>query len=431
MDRIDAAIRQGLQGQMKAWERIVLALAAFLIAVLLCMKKQLLLAPQSGVHLLTAVFLSLPVLLVMLFHTGNRGRLWELGVAAGVVLALLLRIAFLDRDSGDFTFYLRDWLARLRGQSFSASMKDTVGEYHVLYQYILFLITRLPVPDLYAVKGISFLGDACLALAGARLAKRDDRALLLLLFLPSACLNGGMFAQCDSLYTAALLWGLVLCLEGRSAGGFACFALGLCFKLQAVFLLPICLVLWYREKARLSDVGVFLLTMLCIFLPALLGGKPASQLVSIYLGQTGIYTGLNYGAANFWALFETGGLDVYAYGLFGMALGLLSCVLLTLNGIHREEDGDIQLLGLSLLYPLCAVFFLPRMHERYFYMVEMLAWILTFRDRRYLPAAMAVSLALLCSLWESFLPLWACALLMLFALGWALGLYHKTESDGK
>ena len=72
MDRIDAAIRQGLQGQMKAWERIVLALAAFLIAVLLCMKKQLLLAPQSGVHLLTAVFLSLPVLLVMLFHTGNR-----------------------------------------------------------------------------------------------------------------------------------------------------------------------------------------------------------------------------------------------------------------------------------------------------------------------------------------------------------------------
>ena len=90
-------------------------------------------------------------------------------------------------------------------------MRMQVGEYHVLYQYILYLATRLPFAWLYLVKAVSFVGDAFLAGAALQVLSisgrpcRDARGLVVLL-LPAIALNGGMFAQCDSLYTAALAW---------------------------------------------------------------------------------------------------------------------------------------------------------------------------------------------------------------------------------
>ena len=113
-----------------------------------------------------------------------------------------------------------------------------------------------------------------------------------------------------------------MALEDRPAAGAACFALSLAFKLQAVFLLPIVAVLWSAGKLRLADALTFLLTLLAAALPALLGGKSLAQIVSIYVGQTGLYKNLTYNAPGFFGLMNTNGLDVYAYGNFGIALAL-------------------------------------------------------------------------------------------------------------
>ena len=71
-------------------------------------------------------------------------------------------------------------------------MRQNIGEYNVLYQYILFVITRLPVPSLYAVKAVSFIGDAFLAGAAATLAQKDGKksaaAFGLALLLPTVAL---------------------------------------------------------------------------------------------------------------------------------------------------------------------------------------------------------------------------------------------------
>ena len=173
--------------------------------------------------------------------------------------------AFSERSSGDYDIYLADWLQKLAGGSFAEGMRQNIGEYNVLYQYILFIITRLSVPSLYAVKAVSFIGDAFLAGAAAALAQKDGKksmaAFGLALLLPTIVLNGGMFAQCDSLYAACALWGLALALEGKPARAAASFALSLAFKLQAVFILPIVVVLWADRKLRLSDALVFLGTL--------------------------------------------------------------------------------------------------------------------------------------------------------------------------
>ena len=289
--------------------------------------------------------------------------------------AMLARVSFIERSAGDYEYYLADWLQKLSAGSFADGMRQNIGEYNVLYQYILFIITRLPVPPLYAVKAVSFIGDAFLAGAAASLAEKDGKpsmaAFGAMLLLPTVVLNGGMFAQCDSLYAACALWGLALALREKPARAAVCFALSLAFKLQAVFMLPMVIVLWADKKLRLSDALVFVLTLALTALPALLGGKSLHALLSIYTAQTGLYTGLNYGAANFFALLNTNGLDVYAYGNFGMGLAFGVCALLTVSGVRRAGRMNRRMyLRYALLFPLMIVFCLPRMHERYFYLAD-------------------------------------------------------------
>ena len=173
----------------------------------------------------------------------EQGALGALLLGAICAAAMLARVSFLERSSGDYDIYLADWLQKLAGGSFAEGMRQNIGEYNVLYQYILFIITRLPVPSLYAVKAVSFIGDAFLAGAAATLAQKDGKksmaAFGLALLLPTVssqrrhvrpvrqpvrglrALGAGARAGAESPLRAA-----------------ACFALSLAFKLQAVFMLP-------------------------------------------------------------------------------------------------------------------------------------------------------------------------------------------------
>lgn len=370
--------------------------------------------------------LCLPLAAMLLFalritKENGDGTLSRLAACALCALAMLARVSFIERSSGDYDIYLANWLDKLAAGSFADGMRSNIGEYNVLYQYILFVITRLPVPALYAVKAVSFIGDAFLAGAAAKLAGRDGKGSLIAfgaaLLLPTYVLNGGMFAQCDSLYAACALWGLALSLDNKSARAAACFALSLAFKLQAVFILPMVVVLWANRRFTLRDALVFLLTLLAVMLPALLGGKRLGDILSIYTAQTGLYTGLNYNAAGFFGLMETSGLDVYAYGNFAMALAFGACALLVVHGVRGGEAttrGEYVRLALAMV--LLIVFLLPRMHERYFYMTGALSVALAARrGGRAVIASALIELAALSTYWALAIPLPLASAMMLAA----------------
>jgi len=154
-----------------------------------------------------------------------------------------------------------------------------------------------------------------------------------------------------------------------------------------------------------------------VMLPALLGGKGLMDIIRIYTAQTGLYTGLTYNAASFFGLINTAGLDVYAYGNFGMALAFGACALTVLAGMAMGEDtkrGDYVRLALCMV--LLIVFFLPRMHERYFYMALPLAAAWACGRKGVSVAALALmETAMLSTLWETAIALPAASLMMLAA----------------
>ena len=399
------------------------AVAAFALVLMIRPLSQLA-GAAAGARALTLLLLCAP-LCVMLAFAQRAGRgmslLGHACLAGACAMGMLLRVCFLDHVSSDYEIYLADWLQRLAAGSFGEGMRANIGEYNVLYQYVLFLITRLPVPALYAVKAVSFLGDAFLAGAAASIAGEEEHrgalALCAVLLLPTCALNGGMFAQCDSLYAASALWGLALALRGRPAGSAACFALSLAFKLQAVFLLPIVAILWAGKRLRLADALVFLGTLVLTALPALLGGKGIGQILAIYMGQTGLYTGLTYNAPTLFGLMNTAGLDVYAYGLFGIALAMGALLTLLAVALPRAQRMDArELLRTALLMVLLVVFCLPRMHERYFFLAGILAVALASQDRRALPAAVLVELASLSAVLDLGISLRAASIMMLAAI---------------
>lgn len=432
MKRIDAALARADEG-LRKWlmgngipVRVWSVLTYVAFGALMMTRTLTQLADATAAARVWGVaVLCLPLAAMLLFAqrmTRERSTLEQLCACALCALAMLARVSFIERSSGDYDIYLAGWIEKLASGSFSEGMRANIGEYNVLYQYILFIITRMGVPALYAVKTVSFIGDAFLAGACARLAAKDGKdsmaAFGAALLLPTIILNGGMFAQCDSLYAACALWGLVLAIGRKPAGAAACFALSFAFKLQSVFILPMAAVLWANGRFRLRDALVFLATLLAVMLPAILGGKGIGDILSIYTAQTGLYTGLTYNAASFFGLMDTTGLDVYAYGNFGMALALGACALIVYMGVRGGEGTtDGQYVKLALLMVLLVVFLLPRMHERYFYMASALS--VAYAARRggkAVAAAALIELSMLATCWALAITLPMASVMMLTAV---------------
>ncbi|MFR5795425.1 MAG: hypothetical protein ACLUI3_07635 [Christensenellales bacterium] len=326
-----------------------------------------------GHHAATAVMMCLPLAAMLVFamrivREHEQGALGALLLGALCAAAMLARVSFLERSSGDYEIYLADWLQKLAGGSFAEGMRQNIGEYNVLYQYILFVITRLPVPSLYAVKAVSFIGDAFLAARRQRWRRRTAKR---------APPPSGWRCCCrPSCSTAACSPSATACTRPARSGGWRSRWSGSPRARRRALRCrwhssckPCSCCRWSRCSGRIESCGC---RMRWSFwrrwhdgAAALLGGKSIGALLSIYTAQTGLYTGLTYNAPSFFALMNTTGLDVYAYGNFGMALAFGACALLVACGVKQAgkltREGYLRL---ALLLPLAIVFFLPRMHER-------------------------------------------------------------------
>ena len=114
---------------------------------------------------------------------------------------------------------------------------------------------------------------------------------------------------------------------------------------------------------------------------------------------------------------DTTGLDVYAYGNFGMALAFGVCALIVYAGVRGgEETTDEQYVKLALVMVLLIVFFLPRMHERYFYMASALS--VAYAARRggkAIAAAGLIELSMLATCWALAITLPQASMMMIGA----------------
>lgn len=317
-----------------------------------------------------------------------------------VILATLaglgVRLVFFGHQSRDYEVFLLPWYEELKANGGLAAIGRPIGDYLPSYIYILAGLTHLPIGSLAAIKLVSCLGDAALAAYAMKLVllrtRRQDLAALaygLVLLLPTVVLNSAAWAQCDSLYTAALLAFVYFMMARRPAAGMAAYGVAFIFKLQAVFLAPLVLLLLLKGRVKFRQLFIVPGLYLLAILPAALAGRPLWDLLTVYFRQAGGYSALSLGAPNLYAFLQVE--DTLPYSVAGVAL-FVGVTALLLWRLWRLDFclTNAMLLKFALLFALLVPFLLPHMHERYFYPADVLAVVVALTCRRRWPVAVVV-----------------------------------------
>ena len=329
-------------------------------------------------------------------------RAGEIGLAAAVVsAAIAVRIPFLAHESIDFRFAFGFFYDFIAANGHFHSWLYDFAHYNPPYLYLLTAAAYFApsVPALFAVKGISFLGDFLLALFSyrcVRLRYPGSRTFPILaagavLLAPTVVINGARWGQFDAIHTAFLLACLHGLLSGREARAFAAFGLAFAVKAQAAFLAPF--LYWLHAKKTITGRRFWLAPAVCLaaLVPAWAAGRSLFDLLSIYVVQAGFYAELNTEAPNLYRWISN---DHYRWWPVG--------VLLTLALVHgvrrllesrRIEVTRETVVFLAVLSLLLTPFFLPKMHDRYFFPADVFSIVLAFYRPRlwYVPVVVGAA----------------------------------------
>lgn len=322
---------------------------------------------------------------------------------AVLVAALAVRLPMLSHQTYDYLDFLSPWVQFFRENGGFRALRQPLGDYNVPYLYFLAAFSYLPVSELYLIKALSLFFDLLLAFTGARLARRCfggayvyTAAFSLLLFLPTVVLNGAYWGQCDSLYASLVLLALADALEERPARSVVWLGLAFSFKLQTVFLLPLWCVLWYSKRLKFRHLFLFPVSYFVSILPALLLGRPLLSILSVYFKQAGQYHDrLTLNAPSVFALIPYGAEvdgDLAAKLGIGAAF-LLVFALLGWLFCFRQRLTCRHLLSAALILAIGVPFFLPYMHDRYFFLADALSVVWALDSYRRVPVPACVQVA--------------------------------------
>lgn len=322
----------------------------------------------------------------------------------GIVLLVvgLVRIAPINYMSGDYVNCLGPWAEKMRYVPFGRALSSHITDYNAPYNYLIFLLSKTHLPDLYLYKWISMVFDILCALLVMRIAEKYGKtgtlgtllAFLLALCWPTFVFNGALWAQCDSIYCAFALAAVYFALEDKPWFSAIAMGLSLCFKLQGVFLLPMMLVLWGMGKLRFKHLLMIPGTYLLAMVPALLGGMPVHRLVSMYIDQAGGYTDLVLDAPTVYQFFQPTERLLDSLPMIGITFAFCAAAILCAFLLYRRDVLTPTLIfDASLLMTLVIPFLLPRMHDRYFYMAEVFVLAYVFLHPRRFPVALLLMMA--------------------------------------
>jgi Gpi18-like mannosyltransferase len=317
-----------------------------------------------------------------------------------VVFAVYVRYMFRDFITSDFTNYTSLWYAAVQEHGLAAA-GTPVSNYTPPYLYLLYLTSvAFPhVPAVMAVKIPSIAFDlVCAGSVFLIVRMRYGTGLLPLwaaltvLIAPTVICNSGMWGQADSIYAGLLLACILLLMQGRGALAMVLFALALSIKFQSMFLAPALCAFWLRRLIRFWHLLLVPAVYALAMVPAWLEGRPALDLATVYMTQTVTYHDLSKNAPNFYLWLPDRYYDPIAIAGV-MLMAVVGCCYVWYVVRSRVRLDPPLILKLCLLSLLMTPFFLPKMHERFFFVADVTAIAYAFYFPRQYAVAIMVSFA--------------------------------------
>jgi Gpi18-like mannosyltransferase len=318
----------------------------------------------------------------------KRVSIFDVGIIlAGIILAILIRYPLLSFSSHDYFYKIRVWTEVIRHGGFWIFRKD-FSTYNPPYLYLLYLMVRFfpDTRDILIAKIPSLITDFICAYFVYLIVKikYPNRfypvlAAFAFLFLPTVILNSAFWGQADVLYTAPLLACLYFLIKKENVPAFLAFGVSLAFKLQAIFLAPLLLALFFRKEVSWKHFLLIPLVLFLAIVPSWIAGRPLMELISVYLFQADLYQQLTMVAATAYTWIP----DIRPEQIFFTPVGItftamLSFFFAVLVYKSRAKLTPSLLIKLGLVSVLFVPFFLPRMHDRYFYPADVFSIVFAF-----------------------------------------------------
>ena len=300
------------------------------------------------------------------------------------------RGALLYFGSMDFHSFLSGWMTELRNASgISEAFGERIGNYNMPYLYILFILSRFDFSDLFLIKFASMVFDIILAYYAMKLVslKTTRINLKILAFastlaIPTVILNGAMWAQCDSIYSAFALGAIYYALAGKGKLAYVFLGLSFAFKMQAVFVMPLFIVFLFKKKLRFRDSWLFPVTFFGTLIPSIAFGMPIRSTLSVYIEQFDYFNALTANAISIWRLVGSVDQNHFISGALFFA-GVIVVSLMYFIYVNKERiTKTTDYIYIAYLFAVIMPFVLPKMHDRYLFIADVLSLLVFMYNKK-------------------------------------------------
>lgn len=296
-------------------------------------------------------------------------------------IAVVLRFYGRNFVTNDMKNFLLPWFDAIKKNGGLSALSSQVGNYGILYQTIIALMTYFKINPMYMYKTLSIIFDFALAFYAAKLACyiRKEKPLSytfnivygLALCIPVFIYNSSFWGQCDSIYCFFIIYSIYQLLNEKYISSFVLLGIAFAFKLQTVFILPFFILEYLKEK-KFTILMFFVPVAILLIsgIPAVIYGRSVLEPFIIYISQTVDMpmTCIDYNS--FWNIndgpFETIKWICISVAVIGDGIVMLSILS---NRLKYKLENKIYFASLLVWTTLI---FLPSMHERYDYLLLIL-----------------------------------------------------------
>lgn len=317
------------------------------------------------------------------------------------IFAIFARVSMFNFASGDYNSFLHPWFLQLQQAGGIKGIGLSLGDYTPPYIYILALLTYIPIDSLVTIKIVSCIFDFLLAfiflIIVYRKTKMISKALFsysVILFAPTIILNSAMWAQCDIIFTTFLVLCVYSFIKDKPFKALVFFSIAFIFKLQAIFIAPFLILMWLKGKMKFKHFFIIPAIYLISILPAFFMGRPLGELLTIYFTQSGQYKNITLNAPNIYNWMSQANHEHIAFAGVLLCGVVILCILYFSFQKQFLMDDEI-IIAFALLFSLIIPFLLPHMHERYFYVADILSILYAFHKKNRFTLSLGI---ILCSL---------------------------------
>lgn len=365
------------------------------------------------------------------------------------ILAVVIRYGAFDFISEDMHYFLIPWYNIIKSFGGLTALNIQIGDYGLLYQTIIALFTYSDVSPIYLYKILSVCFDFLVAGSIAYFVINGNQnankllnhqhikfciSYALVLFLPTVIMNSAFWGQCDSIYTFFLLWSVWFLYKSKYALSFFVLGCALAFKLQSILLLPLFLCFYFHKKN--FSLSYFLITLSTFWLSgsiAYLYGRGLFGGIAIYFYQVGEYKQMWMNIPNLWFIIDGNYDKLHLVAIYLTFLILEIGLYMVVSG-RKPMESFKEIIEIAIFIEWTCILFLPAMHERYTYVMDLLLLLLAIIDKEYMKYAF-VAITISCITYSGYLftgkavNLWIAIIYILFWLRYTYSVFIMNSNS--